>query len=227
MSSVKQKKKLLRNFHANKKRNTADKVSWPKKTKEIELSFANLHRTVGDTVTFQWETESYTPDLSDSSYQLSVQGAVSINDKTISEKETLQDIIYFRETSKSEDMKLNASDMSLSQILQSLKNKNDCVFVANTPPRILMSTTSFINTSSNEAIVEKKVESDMVVTKVSPSVALERVGNDGCLDGYFCLEVTFSLSHIILSDLEIEVLGKGYLLMKQILKGILLIFGQK
>ena len=155
-----------------------------------------------------------------------MQGAVSINDETISEKETLQDIIYFRETSKSEDMKLNASDMSLSQILQSLKNKNDCAFVANTPPRILMSTTSFINTS-NEAIVEKKVESDMVVTKVSPSVPLERVGNDGRLDGYFCLEVNFSLSHIILSDLEIEVLGKGYLLMKQILKGILLIFGPK
>ena len=166
-------------------------------------------------------------DLSDSSYQLSVQGAVSINDEIISEKETLQDTVYFRETSKSEDMKLNASDMSLSQILQSLKNKNDCVSVANTPPRILMSTTSFINTSSNEAIVEKKVESDMVVTKVSPSVLLERVGNDGRLGAYFCLEVNFSLSHIILSDLEIQVLGKGYLLMKQILKGILLIFGQK
>ena len=51
-------------------------------------------------------------------------------------------------------MTLNGSDMSLSQALQSLKNKNDCVSVASTPPRMLMSTTSFINTSSNEAIVE-------------------------------------------------------------------------
>ena len=85
-----------------------------------------------------------------------MQGAVSINDEIISEKETLQDTVYFRETSKSEDMTLNGSDMSLSQTLQSLKNKNDCVSVAGTPPRMLMSTASFINTSSNETIVEKK-----------------------------------------------------------------------
>ena len=156
-----------------------------------------------------------------------MQGAVSINDEIISEKETLQYKFYLRETSKSEEMKLNGSDMLLSQILQSLKNKNDCVSVANTPSRILTSITSFINTSSNEAIVEKKVESDMVVIKVSPNVPLQRMGNDGRLDGYFCLEVSFSVSHRILSDLEIQVLGKGYLLMKQILKGILLIFEQK
>ena len=92
---------------------------------------------------------------------------------------------------------------------------------------MLMSTTRFINTFSNDAIVEKKVENDMVVTKVSPSVPLERVGNDCRLNGYFCLKVNFNLSHIILSDLEIQVLGKGYLLMKQILKGILLAFGEK
>ena len=52
-----------------------------------------------------------------------------------------------------------------------------------------MSTTRIINTFSNEAIVEKKVENDMVVTKVSPSVPLERLGNDGSLNSYFCLEV--------------------------------------
>ena len=50
----------------------------------------------------------------------------------------------------------------------------------------------------------------MVVTKVSPSVPpLERVGNDGRLNGYFCLKVNLNLRHIILSDLEIQVLGKG------------------
>ena len=156
MSCVKQKKKLLRNFHAQKKGSTADKVSCLKKTKEIELSFVSLNRTVGDTVTFQSETESHPPDLSDSSYQLSAQSTVSINDEIISEKETLQDTVYFGEMIKSEDMTLNGSDMSLSQTLQSLKNKNDCVSVAGTPPRMLMSTTRFINTSSNETIVEKK-----------------------------------------------------------------------
>ena len=59
------------------------------------------------------ETESHPPDLSDSSFQISVQGTVSINDEIISEKEALQDTIYFRETSKSEDMTLNVSDMLL------------------------------------------------------------------------------------------------------------------
>ena len=32
--------------------------------------------------------------------------------------------------------------------------------------------------------------------------------NNGRLRGYFCLEVFFNLSHKVLSDLEIEVLGK-------------------
>ena len=74
------------------------------------------------------------PDLSDSSYALSVQCTVSINDEIICEKEKLQNTVYFRQTSKSENMTLNGSDMSLLQIPQSLKNKNDCVSVANTPP---------------------------------------------------------------------------------------------
>ena len=67
MSCVKQKKKLQRNFHAQKKGNTADKGSCLKKTNEIELSFVSLNRKVGDTVAFQLETESHPPDLSDRS----------------------------------------------------------------------------------------------------------------------------------------------------------------
>ena len=125
MPCIKQKKKLLRNFHAQKKGNTAEKVSCFKKIKEIEINFVSLHRTVGDTVTFQLETESHPPDLSDSYYQLSVQGTVSINDEIISEKEMVQNTVYFRETSKSEDMTLNGSHMSLSQILQSLEYNVD------------------------------------------------------------------------------------------------------
>ena len=38
-----------------------------------------------------------------------------------------------------------------------------------------MSATFTINTSSNKDMIEKKVENDMVVTKVSPSVPLERI----------------------------------------------------
>ena len=92
---------------------------------------------------------------------------------------------------------------------------------------MLMSTAGIINTSSNEVIAKKKVENDMIVTKVIPSVSLERVGNDGRLKGCFCLEVNFSLSHRVLSDFKIQFFAKLYLLMKKILNGILLIFGIK
>ena len=72
-----------------------------------------------------------------------------------------------------------------------------------------MSTAGVINTSSYTVIVENKVENEKFVTKVIPNVPSRRVGNDGRLKGYFCSEVVFNLSHRALSDLEIEVLGKG------------------
>ena len=40
-------------------------------------------------------------------------------------------------------------------------------------------------------------------------VPLERVGDDSRLKSYFCSDVFFNLSHRVLSELEIEVLGKG------------------
>ena len=57
-------------------------------------------------------------------------------------------------------------------ILQSLQDENDCIFVATTPPKIVMATAGVINTSSNEAISESKVENDRVVTRMSPSLPL-------------------------------------------------------
>ena len=98
--------------------------------------------------------------------------------------------------------------MALLQILQSLQSENDCVSVANTPPKVVMSAAGVINTS-NEVIVKISIEIDIVVTKVNPSVPLGRVKNNGCLKGYFCSEVVFNLSHRVFSDLEIVVLGKG------------------
>lgn len=53
---------------------------------------------------------------------------------------------------------LNGSDMSLFQILQSLQDENDCIFIATTPPKIVMSTAEVINTSSNEAIVKARLK---------------------------------------------------------------------
>ena len=66
---------------------------------------------------------------------------------------------------------------------------------------MVMSTTNVINTSTNEAISENKFENYRIVTKVSPSIPLGRVGNDGCLKGCFCSEVLFNLSNKVLSDL--------------------------
>ena len=105
-------------------------------------------------------------------------------------------------------MTLHGSDMALLQILQSLQNENDCVSVANTSPKVIMSAAGIINTS-NEVIVKISIENDIVVTKVNPSIPLGRVENNGCLKGYFCSEVVFNLSHRVFSNLEIVVLGKG------------------
>ena len=74
---------------------------------------------------------------------------------------------------------------------------------------MVMSIAGVINASSNEAKIQNKVGSDTVVTRVIPIVPLERVWNDEHLKGYFCSGVVFNLSHKVLSNLEIEVLGKG------------------
>ena len=127
--------------------------------------------------------------MSDSSYKLFVASTLIINNESISQKETLQHTITLRGANKSKDMTLNESDVSLLQIIQSLQNENDCISVANTPPRMVMLKAGVINTSFNEARIKIKVENDWVVTNVSPSAPLEMVGYDGHLKGYFCSEV--------------------------------------
>ena len=149
-------------------------------------------------------------------------------------KEMLKDTIIFRKANKFKDLTLNGSDISLLQIFQSLQNENDCVPADKTPPRMAMSTAGVINTSSNKVMFENKVKNNRVVKRVSSRVPLGKVENDVRLKGCFYSEVVFKLIHRALSDLEIELLGKGlscllldHLLMKQILIGILLIFREK
>ena len=103
--------------------------------------------------------------MSDSSNELSVQIEVSIDNEIISEKETLQGTIILRGAKKSDDVVLPRSDMSLLQILGSFQNENDRVSVANTPPEMIMSTAGLINISSNNAIVENRVDNDGVCIK--------------------------------------------------------------
>ena len=107
---------------------------------------------------------------------------------------------------------MQESDLSLLQILESLQNENDCVSAATASPTIVTSTTGIIDTSCNEVIMENGVDSNETIMRglsvKSNGVPWGRVGNDGCLKGYFCSDVVFNLSHRLLSELEIEVLGK-------------------
>ena len=106
---------------------------------ETELNSVILNRTVEDKVTFQLETDSHHLNEWDVPYELSVQSTVKVNTEIVSEKETLQDTITFRDANKSKDLTLNGSDMLLLQILKSLQNENDWVSVATIPPTMLMS----------------------------------------------------------------------------------------
>ena len=119
---------------------------------ETELNSVILNRTVEDKVTFQLETDSHHLNEWDVPYELSVQSTVKVNTEIVSEKETLQDTITFRDANKSKDLTLNGSDMLLLQILKSLQNENDWVSVATIPPTMLMSIEGVINVSSNNVI---------------------------------------------------------------------------
>ena len=102
--------------------------------------------------------------------------------------------------------------MSLLQIIELLQNENDCASAATATPTIVTSTAGFIGTFCNEIIVENRFDGNETIARglsdKSNSVPLRRVGDDGHLKGYFRSDVVFNLSHRVLSELEIEVLGK-------------------
>ena len=66
-----------------------------------------------------------------------------------------------------------------------------------------------INTPTSTTTVEDtiiNIEEDISVAQEEP---ITRTDNNGRLKGYFCSDVVFNLSHKVLTDLEISVLGKG------------------
>ena len=142
-----------------------------------------------------------------------VQIAVDDINRTTFEQLISQNTIIFGDENKSDNLTLQESDLSLLQILESLQNENDCVSAATAPPTMVTSTAGIIDTSCNEIIVENRVDSNETsgrgLSDKSNSVPLGRVGDDDRLKGYFCSDVVFNLSHRVLSELEIEVLGKG------------------
>ena len=147
--------------------------------------------------------------LSDSSR---VQIAADDNNRTTSEQLLSQYTIIFGDENKSDNLTLQESDLSLLQIIELLQNENDCASAATATPTIVTSTAGFIDTSCNEIIVENRFDGNETIARGLPdksnSVPLRRVGDDGHLKGYFRSDVVFNLSHRVLSELEIEVLGK-------------------
>ena len=99
--------------------------------------------------------------------------------------------------------------MSLFQILESLQNKNDCASAATAPPAIVTSTAGIIDTSCNEIIVENRVDNNETGVRRLSEKSNNNPVDNGRLKGYFCFDVAFHLSHRVLSELEIELLGKG------------------
>ena len=185
--------------------------------------------TVEDKVSFISETSSCPLNVPDSSREMNnsfdripsctlsdslpVQTVVDDNNRTTSEQMISQNTIIFGDENKSDNLTLQQSDLLLLQILETLQNENDCVSAATAPPTIATLTTGIIYTSCNEIIVENRVDSNKTsaqgLSDKSNSVPLGRVGADSCLKGYFCLDVVSNLSHRVLSELEIEVSGKG------------------
>ena len=142
-----------------------------------------------------------------------MQIAADGNNRTISEQLMSQNTIIFGGENKSDNLILQESDLSLLQILESLQNENDCASTATAQPTIVTSTASIIDTSCHEIRVENRADSNEACARElfdkSNSVPLGRVGDYGRLKGYFCSDVVFNLTHRVLSELEIEVLGKG------------------
>ena len=101
------------------------------------------------------------------------------------------------------------TDLSISEILQSLENERESVSEISNLPLICTSTAGLINSPTSTTTVEdtlRNIEENISVAQEEP---ITRTDNNGRLKGYFCSDVVFNFSHKVLIDLEISVLGKG------------------
>ena len=113
------------------------------------------------------ETESQPLYVSNSSNEISSKIKVSINNKILSGKQTLQDTSIFRDPNDpnySNGMTLQGYDILLEN---DGGNVNDGVSLLDTPPAIVLSTVIFINTYSNETFVANRVGNAELVKKES------------------------------------------------------------
>ena len=77
------------------------------------------------------------------------------------------------------------------------------------PPMTCTSTAGSINTPTSTTTVEDNIRNIEENISVTQGEVITRTDNNGRLQGYFCSDVVFILSHKVLTDLEISVLGKG------------------
>ena len=118
-----------------------------------------------------------------------------------------------KETSEAQssfnDSVLQNTDLSLLEILQSLQNESGSVSETSDPPLTWTSTAGLINIPTSATTIEdtlRNIDENISVAQEEP---ITRTDNNGRLKGYFCSDVVFNLSHKVLTDLEISVLGKG------------------
>ena len=118
-----------------------------------------------------------------------------------------------KETSEAQssfnDSVLQNSDLSLLKILQSLQSESRSLSEASNPPMTCTSTAGLINTPTSTTTVEDNIRNVEENISVTQKGLILRTDNNGRLQGYFCSDVVFNLSHKVLTDLEISVLGKG------------------
>ena len=106
------------------------------------------------------------------------------------------------------DTVLQNFDLSLLEILQSLQNEIVRVSEASNPPMTCTSTAGFINTPTGTATVENNIRNIEENISVTQEELITRTDHNGRLQGYFCSDVMFNLSHKVLTDLKTSVLGK-------------------
>ena len=106
------------------------------------------------------------------------------------------------------DTVLQNFDLSLLEILQSLQNEIGRVSEASNPPMTCTSTAGFINTPTGTTTVENNIRNIEENISVTQEELITRTDHNGCLQGYFCSDVMFNLSHKVLTDLKTSVLGK-------------------
>ena len=129
-----------------------------------------------------------------------------------SSKERDEMIRKGKETSEAQssfnDTVLQNFDLPLLEILQSLQNLSGSVSEASNLPMTCTSTAGFINTPTGTTTAENNIRNIEENISVTQEELITRTDNNERLQGYFCSDVVFNLSHKVLTDLKISVLGK-------------------